>query len=450
MPYDELRTVFYGPLECEANTHTIPNEPGNECVCESGFAEVLLNSSRLSCARDCPDEGTRATHDGSSCECSDRFYSPVAAGVVDCALGDWPPEPLYDAPESIASRKCLPCPDTCADCVDGAIWAKLGWRLNGSVGSRNLSHFGLPQQRRQQTLYLCPAGSDGSNGMPVLCPAFPLDDPTQRNYSFSCADGREGPLCQSCGPGRMVDKTTKQCTDCPKADFNSIMGCSLAVFGAIVCLIGLLVLVSWTPEDTKSAEEGVQILRQTLSRTLSNQSSAASGAGPLDQLLTDRTNSTEGLERHGSPLLARSPSQEPSVGTFDIFAAMHKIEKDKRSALHTVRGQLAMQSVRILISYVQVISQLGDVLHVQLPELFVEWLHALRLLTVDLTAFLSRCLMPCLSVYQQWLLYVIIVPAVMIALVAMLRVVDSWRKMGYAERSEKFKIRGAQVDTRTL
>jgi hypothetical protein len=86
---------------------------------------------------------------------------------------------------------------------------------------------------------------------------------------------------------------------------------------------------------------------------------------------------------------------------------------------------------------VQVISQLGDVLHVQLPQLFVEWLHALRLLTVDFAAFLSRCLMPCLSVYQQWMIYVVIVPAVMTALVAMLRMTDRWRSMGSAERSEE-------------
>ena len=446
--YDVLRSTMFRALDCQPDSHTMPNEDGNTCECELGFTPVLpRNISELSCTRDCPQTGTRPSQDGNACECSDRFYDPTSAGRVACVLGDWPPAPHAAV---TGDERCLPCPDQCANCSEGAIWAKPGWRLNGTVGDQDLSdQLGMPLQRRQQTLYFCPSGPE------ALCPAFPLDDKTQHDFNTSCALGRVGPLCQSCGPDHLVDKKTDECKLCPTADIEIISACSGAAFGALLLLVGLLLLVSWTREDTKVAEEGVNTLRKSLSHILSSQTSAnqtptsglgqqllplpVAGSSVLEEDLTSWRLDGE-LERQRASSPEKQLSREPSIGTPEILETQAEIDKNREAALWTVSLQLAFQSARILISYVQVVSQLGDVLHVQLPPLFVEWLATLRFLTVDLSAFLSQCMMPCLSVYKLWMIYVVAVPAVMAGLVALLYAVDLKREV--KDAGDKFKIRG--------
>ena len=88
--------------------------------------------------------------------------------------------------------------------------------------------------------------------------------------------------------------------------------------------------------------------------------------------------------------------------------------------------QLSFHSIRIVIGYAQVISQLSSVLHVELPQTFVAVIRPLLILAVDASALLRGCL-PCLTVYEQWSIYVIAVPLAMAMLVLGLYAVDRCR-----------------------
>lgn len=81
-------------------------------------------------------------------------------------------------------------------------------------------------------------------------------------------------------------------------------------------------------------------------------------------------------------------------------------------------------------------------MHVQLPQIFEGAVDKLKVLTVDLSAFLKlhdMHFMDCLSVYKRWLVYVLIVPVTMLCIVLLLHIVDSWRDAEHV--LEKTKIR---------
>ena len=139
---------------------------------------------------------------------------------------------------------------------------------------------------------------------------------------------------------------------------------------------------------------------------------------------------TSGRLGHEPNAESSSLHWSPSVGTPEIFEEFAQQKRSEETALTAVCFQLAFQSVRILISYAQVVTKLGAVLHVQLPPLFEAAVEKLKLLTVDLSAFLTlhdMHIMDCFSVYQRWLVYVAIVPVVMLLVVLLLHIVDSCR-----------------------
>lgn len=424
-PCASVRTVFFAARQCPK--FAVVDESGTRCSCAPGFHESENFSQAVpTCLKSCETGTRQSPEDPSRCDCDGGTYDPSISGRVSCVLGDWPPPPVDD---DTGVARCLACPNECADCQAGAIWAKTGWRLNGSVGKTDLSDQLFLQPILQahwlsQVLYMCPRGT--------LCPAFPLSHAMgDSSFDSSCPLGRVGPLCQSCGANRLADDHTGTCIDCPAFGIKNISGCSVVAITAVSCLIGLLFLVSWTRDDMKSVQAGVEALRSTVAKLSSVTES-------LNQPLNDQ-GQHELCDIPDSGNHSPSLTREPSVGLPEIFDQLDRLDKNSATALRTVSLQLAFQSTRILISYAQVVTQLGTVLHVQLPPLFVKWLHNLQLLTVDISAFLSSCMMPCLSAYQQWNVYVLVVPAVMGVIVALLFIVERYRHV--ADVSDRFKTR---------
>jgi Leucine-rich repeat (LRR) protein len=466
----QLNTTTFLPRECP-DAHTVADTTtGSVCVCEGPSAKApqgFHRGNRLgqsSCEINCPLG--QQTRDGSTCECADGYYNPELAGTVACVLQDWPPTPVawssarerYDGSALITDygeAKCLPCPHDCATCKDGSINSMAGWRLNGTVDSKDLSErLMLFQPRGANVLYRCPNGSSYGSVLSnessfTVCPSLPLDNTALHDVRIhtTCQLERVGPLCQSCGPDSLADGDGL-CGPCPKYDTDLYGKCAGLALVAGLVLVALLYLVSWTREDTKVANEMISTMAE-LSRTLSNQTSLNSQTSSLNSQTSlnsqDSVNSTRykiSLEQPLTSLDSDGLRREPSVGMPELFEEQRaNVERDHQ-AMRTVCMQLAFQSARILISYAQVVTQLGAVLHVQLPPVFENAIDKLKVLTVDMSAFLRLHdvhFMDCLSVYQRWEVYVGIVPVVMLAIVLLLHIVDKWR--GLESVADKSKIR---------
>ena len=75
----------------------------------------------------------------------------------------------------------------------------------------------------------------------------------------------------------------------------------------------------------------------------------------------------------------------------------------------TVRS--TWQPVRILVSYAQVVTQLGPVLDVKYPTSFQKWISWLESLSFSLDVFNSKCLFP-ENFISRWFVTVFVVPGV--------------------------------------
>jgi hypothetical protein len=114
-----------------------------------------------------------------------------------------------------------------------------------------------------------------------------------------------------------------------------------------------------------------------------------------------RDRAAAAMEGLGAPLVSWPPPQ-PQLGG--------QSPQPRAPQLRMVVLQSVMQSLRILIGYIQVVVQLGPALHVELPYSFVHALKPLRVLAADLSALRPQCLL-CLTAYEQWVVYVLAFPA---------------------------------------
>lgn len=464
-----LRSANFLPRECPSDSNTVPDiETGNMCICEKGFSR---SDSSSKCSISCPDFGTKASRDGSTCECVDSFYDHDQSGRVACVVQDYPPihYPVstdgdlqhYDGSGLITSpdshhelQRCLPCPRDCATCMDGKIVSKEGWRLRGSVGQRDLrEHLKAFDPHSEQVLILCPNGSSygrpSNNGSSSsVCPSFPLDNVDLQRRDTTCHLGRVGPLCQSCGPNKFAH-AEGWCDECPEATLEVYGKLTALVLVAAFVLIVLLYLVSWSRGDMQTASEKAENLlstwrdmRDTIAFRDTNARSSISSAYDLSPTMSLFSTRSQ-LSHETSVQLSHETSVEPSVGMPELFEEDRRKKRADDTTLTAICFQLAFQSVRIMISYAQVITQLGTVLHVQLPQTFAGAVDKLKVLTVDLSAFLTlhdMHIMDCLSVYKRWLVYVLIVPVTMLFIVLLLHIVDSWRASDHVLDKTKIRV----------
>ena len=179
--------------------------------------------------------------------------------------------------------------------------------------------------------------------------------------------------------------------------------CGLTFLAAVGLVYALLLAVSWSREDTDAADGLCTSAFQTCRR-----SAPAEDSAPLHEVLIE-------LEEVGQS--SANPRGDANLSTIQI--------------------QLTFQSMRILISYAQVVSELGPALHVDLPPAFAAVIDKLQVVTADVSAILGECA-PCMTVYEQWLVYVLMVPAVMGLLITLLRLWDRrYHQDTAAERCEE-------------
>ena len=350
-------------------------------ACERCTGDTVPNRERAAtaCIR-CPDQ-TQIGVNG-SCICRPEYYN-TSEGLLECVDSDSGFETSQVEP-----RACQECP-ACGVC-DGSSrpLVRSGFiELPASVTDRWKRRFGSQAVRLAFRCDIHRGGQDDSN---ACAPRFPGDTSgyPDRSISSACAAGRTGYLCQSCAE----DYHTVQyrCVQCKTSEFRP-----LAWYGVCATIVAAAFAThrskirEWTIARTKRSDKNLPLESSivTALREYGTDNPAEASANVED----DTTPGSSWREEN------------------DIVAPPEKNGK----WLHLrVLFRAAFQPLRMVVTWVQITSQIGGVLHVHYPPQFASAVDALRFLN-DVFSMLVDSECEGLDGFAtQWTLKVIVLPSV--------------------------------------
>jgi hypothetical protein len=333
---------------------------GLRCTaCPAGRVRGAAGEDCATCKAD-----QESNANGTACRCVNDFYNRSAHGFVHCAAGDHKTQTADTALPTCMPCHGLPC-------------------LNCDAEEPQI----LPGHARVQSgaastieVFRCPADSAGVVNSEFVCHG------TAVASGFACAEGHHGPLCQVCNDRYYSARSNGHCKLCAEA--TSVSTGRLAVVGLIAAGIVLRLRVRGRRRTALAAAMG------ELSQQI-NPMSAPAGAAVA---------AWESIWGANEELPA-SPTER------------------RRTREYWTLVQAAVQPVRILISFAQIVGQLGQVLHVEYPPLLTRAIGWLRPLLADVWGMLVHldCIGPAFgSVYTKFVLYVFALPLCFLVVVALL------------------------------
>ena len=184
--------------------------------------------------RSCQDTSTLPNLERTKCACPAGMYDRTT-GLIFCFEGDVFDNPLnrdgFELSRAAVQRgeSCLPCPSACTNCsVFGHVLIKPG--------------YGLPEAHLREYKGLQPAGSGNTfkdkwlfscKQNPEACRGESFNDTVQT--LLTCPHGHTGPLCEQCLPG-FAGGTKKPCQDCRTQEDLGVVW--FVVGGLIVAALG--------------------------------------------------------------------------------------------------------------------------------------------------------------------------------------------------------------------
>lgn len=405
MPTYPDPVIFVAPIQCNI-LHSHADTNGAECICESGYYHQNFGDS-WSCDR-CdpghqPDDLIRTrcqpcqfgtfSADGQRCHaCSAGFEPNRASAAESCSACD-------ESSVSPDGVKCSRCdPDQVADsartqCVCPATSYNSSQRGGNNV--RCLSQ-GLRGTDKAAAATCVPCGDlecvacGGAHGLSVrtefavaqtdeawLVFKCPFKGACVQREDERCKAGHTGILCAVCSRGYGLNRD--ECVECSATNSNPFAaGGLLAVMLVVAGLIYFWRRRGWGQSGERLSEG---LIRNPLQ------------SSPQD---SRRSSSYGSLTRTTSSVVQRST---------DVYTLL----------------RVVYQPVRILVGYIQVVTQIGPVLDLEFPANIRAVFEALKPFTIDLQSILQ---LDCLSgglldFYATWTVRVAIIPALMLCVVGL-------------------------------
>lgn len=366
-------------------------------VCEVCFGNA--NADHTAC-RDCPLNQVAAVN-ATGCVCAFGQYNRSQMGIVTCTDNEFSEdtfdtEPAYAIPRDqvLNDLQCIECP-LCLDCTSSFA------RLYPGFQQTELALAQTPTtlvnksfiRCRPETAHMDGLSTEDGTGydaLEMLCTGGGVLEGVAP-VPASCRAGHTGTLCRNCeaGYGRSGEDDCQPCDDdAALVDVTKFVGLLLLI-GLCVCLV--LIAVSFAIGDVYEVvtDDGAGM------GVVSN---------PLQGSVVDSPKDDP-----------NRPSQFPQVGdqlqqTVSIAAI---VRTSKRLLLSSMA--LAVQPIKILISYGQVVGHVGHVLHFQFPPRWASVLVAMRPLVANIRGFINLECAGLSDFYGTWLLEVVAIPLTMLA-----------------------------------
>eukprot|EP01051_Picozoa_sp_SAG22_P004150 SAG22_NODE_215_length_14950_cov_4.960676_1_plen_689_part_10 len=418
--YPDL-AVIVKPIACnEVNSH--PEVDGSRCVCTVGHYRRDYTGG-FACEH-CPDgeqpaeEGNRCeacpfgTHssDGAACtQCEPGFQPSRATSAISCEMCD---------EKSVSSDgiECHICPaDQQADAARTSCVCPVNM-YNSSLHGRHVTRClgqGL-RGRDTRTSSVCEpcnelacAQCGGAHGLKIR-PGFAVASEHLSWLVFKCpfegaclqdevtghrcVVGHTGLLCAECVAGYGLDRD--RCIACSGAN-SSPYAAGVALIGSVCLVLGLIYLWTRYKKDQRRPERSTGISVDEMSEHLT--------ANPLQPSPQHSSFSNSTTESFGSRReLALAQTAQRSTDLFILLRIMY-------------------QPVRIIVGYIQVVTQFGPVLDLEFPRYIRTLIHALKPFMIDLQSILQLdCLSAgALSYYSIWIARVFVIPALMLGMVGL-------------------------------
>ena len=424
--YSSLSTVV-SPISCTGD-HSHPDETGGICVCEELFYRRAFGDSQWACER-C-DRGQEPSASQSTCQsCNFGKYSPDGERCEVCEPGT--------APNKQVSA------DSCQECDEVSV------SIQGVACNRCSPD---EESDSSRTKCVCPANRYNSSkmgGRVVRCLSQGLrgDDQAATSECVPCGDLE----CVACGAGELVVRTEYSVAqiDQPWLVFKCPFEGACQNTGEQRCKIGHTGLLCAVCEDGYSLDRDDCV---ECSATNSNPYAAGALVGAASVVaaaiyLWYRRGC--GPEGNAEPLqgLIANPLQvfngsgvnlrgSASSGSGKAAAAMMQ---KKTTDLYTLL-RVVYQPGRIIVGYIQVVTQIGPVLDLEFPRYIRALLEALKPFMIDLQSILQ---LDCLSggllnFYATWILRVFVIPAAMLGIVG-LQYCYERRRVGHGTAAGIFK-----------
>lgn len=308
--------------------------------------------------------------------------------------------------------QCIECP-LCLDCTTGTARLHPGFQQTElALAQTPTSPVNKSFMRcRPETAHMDGLGNDGTgyDAIDSLCMAggeLMAFAPVQAN----CRKGHTGTLCHSCeaGYGRSGEDECEPCGDKLKlAEILKVIALLLLI-GFLVCLIllGVSFAIGEVYETVTVDLAGMTVSSNPLhedSPTKYKQSSMLADTNrpsSVDEAVVDPNRASR------FDLRADSPQQSAQVQrTVSITAIM---KTSKRLLLSATA--LAVQPLKLVISYVQIVGHVGAVLHFQFPPVWASVLSGMKPLVANVRGIVALECAGLSNFYGTWLVEVVAIP----------------------------------------
>ena len=418
------QAVMVAPLECQQD-HSSADSTGSTCVCVAGFYRNSAFGDGWSCER-C-DGGFQPASGGTRCEsCGFGTFSADGQKCESCIAGSMPntasgATTCQTCSASSASQdgvQCLPCPtDEIADEARTHCVCPIN-TYNSSLRGGNQVRCLVQGLRGDDvkaattcvscgTLECVTCGLDGlairpeyavaDTAQPWLILKCPFERACVQDGKRRCKAGHTGLLCAVCEPGFGLDRD--DCVQCSSTNSNPYT--ALLILGLVCAFVAAIYLNKWRRRrrefgDADAHEFGLI-------------------ANPLQYWSSSPVN------------LRGSSSSSPGR----VAAVAQK---------STVLLRVVYQPIRIIVGYIQVVTQIGPVLDLEFPTYTRMVLTALKPFMIDLQSILQLdCLSDgLLNFYATWVVRVFVIPAVLLGFVG-LQYCFERRRVGASTAAGVFK-----------
>jgi serine/threonine protein kinase len=392
---------------CERGTE--PSSDRASCVACQGqhtysagglcqVCEGLASPDHRFC-NECPAH--MAPRDGGGCECESSRYN-ILSGVITCHSHDFQADAFEGEEYKVAAELfksgragslasiCVPCP-VCVDCTASNAPPRIraGYALTPAVVARG----DFEQHGKDTPIYKCrPEAIDSRLNDQRVTAAIDagelIDDNLAQclgthNRTAVCANGHTGTLCGECisGYGR---RRSNECQLCSEAvTWLKLLNAVLAMAALVAALFGFMVVLSLfigAPGEGGAPKQDLAEGAQTY-------------VNPLDDASTPPNDS----------------EIQPSAGETQTL-----IMKSRR--LFVVATRMATQPIKIFISYWQIASQLGPVLHFQFPPLLSALMDSFRWIVTGIQGVVAaECLPGVHGYYSTFVLELVGYPLFLMA-----------------------------------
>ena len=401
-------SVIVPPIKCTL-AHSYPNDDGSQCVCEAGYYKFLYQGgwSCEHCVR-----GEEPTDLGTRCQsCTFGKFSATGQSCDECPPGQEPNQdsgaddcvPCGDTSFGIPGKKCEPCPTkqvadstrTRCVCPPRDTYNSTAFDKNQMQCIGKQHHGSLDNVPAQTICSPCagvPCVECGEDGVSIK-PGFsrsstdkiatqtpwfvfrcPGEHACVNDRQQRCREGHTGTLCNECEAGYgMVNDSCEAC-----GEVNSSPVLMIAAMLSMMIAVGLAYYVCCVRKSTDGDDPSALQTQLTV-----------------------------------NPLQPNSMLQEGRLSRSSTTVHVQRTEDA------VMLARVVYQPARILVGYMQVITQIGLVLGFELPPTIKSIVKLLKPLAMSIKSFFQLDCLGVIDFYQEWTVRTLIIPFVLLVLISL-------------------------------